>query len=159
MGNCQAAEAETVLIQHPGGRMERIYWPMNASQVMTSNPGHYVAIIITSHPGPPGGTAPVKHLKLLRPDDTLQIGHVYRLVSFEEVLREFSSKKRVKLSRFLNAEKKNGTNQSIFGADESSPSVTEVEGGGKRSEEATPVAPRRGQWRPTLQSIAEDVGS
>ncbi|PKA59906.1 hypothetical protein AXF42_Ash015964 [Apostasia shenzhenica] len=110
MGNCQAAEAATVVIQHPGGRIERIYWSLSASQVMASNPGHYVAVIITSQPAPNSGrtgaaAAPVKHLKLLRPDDTLHIGQVYRLVSFEEVLREFSSKKHVRLSRLLIANK------------------------------------------------------
>ncbi|XP_072973054.1 uncharacterized protein [Typha angustifolia] len=102
MGNCQAAEAATVVIQHPGGKVERVYRSLSASHVMTANPGHYVAVIITSSSGNGGGGgAPVKHLKLLRPDDTLLIGQVYRLVSFEEVLREFSSKRHVRLSRLL----------------------------------------------------------
>nr|XP_029116500.1 uncharacterized protein LOC105060946 isoform X3 [Elaeis guineensis] len=103
MGNCQAAEAATVVIQHPSGRVERVYWSLSASQVMAANPGHYVAVIITSTATSSDGSsnAPVKHLKLLRPDDTLHIGHVYRLVSFEEVLREFASKRHVKLSRLL----------------------------------------------------------
>uniref|UniRef100_A0A0D9VQT8 DUF4228 domain-containing protein n=1 Tax=Leersia perrieri TaxID=77586 RepID=A0A0D9VQT8_9ORYZ len=103
MGNCQAAEVATVLIQHPGGgRTERAYWALSAGAVMAANPGHYVAAVITSPPaaGAPSGAAPpVKHLKLLRPDDTLLLGRVYRLVSFEEVLREFASKRHVKLSR------------------------------------------------------------
>lgn len=75
MGNCQAAEAATVVIQHPGGnKLERFYWAVSASEVMNSNPGHYVALVITS---------PVNQLKLLRPDDTLLIGQVYRLITFE----------------------------------------------------------------------------
>ncbi|KAG0489055.1 hypothetical protein HPP92_007727 [Vanilla planifolia] len=87
MGNCQAADAATVVIQHPGGRIERIQWSLIARQVMASNPGHYVAIIITSEPPTSRSTrnaaaATVKHLKLLRPDDTLHIGHLYRLISF-----------------------------------------------------------------------------
>nr|CAD1822616.1 unnamed protein product [Ananas comosus var. bracteatus] len=118
MGNCQAAEAATVVIQHPGGKTERVYWSVAASQVMAANPGHYVALIITTLPSSAAAassssirsssssscssTTAVKHLKLLRPDDTLRIGHTYRLVSFEEVLREFASTKRqVKLSRLL----------------------------------------------------------
>ncbi|XP_038973037.1 uncharacterized protein LOC103711318 [Phoenix dactylifera] len=103
MGNCQAAEAATVVIQHPSGRVERVYWSLSASQVMAANPGHYVAVIIATPATSSDGrsNAPVKHLKLLRPDDTLHIGHVYRLVSFEEVLREFASKRHVKLSRLL----------------------------------------------------------
>ncbi|WVZ55862.1 hypothetical protein U9M48_006468 [Paspalum notatum var. saurae] len=103
MGNCQAAEAAAVLIQHPGGgRTERAYWALSAGAVMAANPGHYVAAVITTTPPPAAGgaaAAPVKHLKLLRPDDTLLLGRVYRLVSFEEVLREFASKRHVKLSR------------------------------------------------------------
>ncbi|KAF8718035.1 hypothetical protein HU200_025505 [Digitaria exilis] len=115
MGNCQAAEAAAVLIQHPGeGRTERAYLALSAGAVMAANPGHYVAAVIATTPPPATGdaaaaasaSAPVKHLKLLRPDDTLLLGRVYRLVSFEgtharapEVLREFSSKRHVKLSR------------------------------------------------------------
>ena len=90
MGNCQAAETATVLIQHPGGgRTERAYWALSAGAVMAANPGHYVAAVITvPQPGGAGdgaasAAAPVKHLKLLRPDDTLLLGRVYRLVSFE----------------------------------------------------------------------------
>lgn len=97
MGNCQAAEAATMLIQHPGGKTERVYWSVAASQVMAANPGHYVALIITTLPSSSSSaaspstirsssrssTTAVKHLKLLRPDDTLRIGHTYRLVSFE----------------------------------------------------------------------------
>uniref|UniRef100_A0A1D1YSX1 UPF0213 protein SG0387 n=1 Tax=Anthurium amnicola TaxID=1678845 RepID=A0A1D1YSX1_9ARAE len=112
MGNCQAAEAATVVIQHPGGKVERVYWSVSASDVMGSNPGHYVAAVLAAPPhaapghgsrgpGPDAPADPVRHLKLLRPDDTLHIGHVYRLVSFEEVLKEFAAKKHVKLRRLL----------------------------------------------------------
>lgn len=78
MGNCQAAEAATVVVHHPGGnRVERIYWSVSATEIMNSNPGHYVAQVVE--------TAAVKQLKLLRPDDTLVIGQVYRLISFEGI--------------------------------------------------------------------------
>lgn len=83
MGNCQAAEAATVVIQHPGNKVERIYWSVSAHEVMNSNPGHYVALVINSPTERSENGAPVKHLKLLRPADTLLIGQVYRLVSFE----------------------------------------------------------------------------
>ncbi|KAH0464270.1 hypothetical protein IEQ34_007056 [Dendrobium chrysotoxum] len=170
MGNCQAAEAATVLIQHPGGRIERIYWSLSASQVMASNPGHYVAVIITSQlPGPnlAGAAAPVKHLKLLRPDDTLHIGHVYRLVSFEEVLREFVSKKHVRLSKLVNAAKEKRRSRSKRGEGDP-PAVTgetlmqarDAAADGKRvGEAAAAPPPRMRQWRPALQSIDEVVGS
>lgn len=83
MGNCQAAEAATVVIQHPGNKVERVYWSVSANEVMASNPGHYVALVIASHTARTENGLPVKQLKLLRPDDSLLLGHVYRLVSFE----------------------------------------------------------------------------
>lgn len=84
MGNCQAAEAATVIIHHPhNNKIERIYWSVSAQQIMNSNPGHYVALIANSSTLKSDNVAPSKHLKLLRPDDTLLIGHVYRLISFE----------------------------------------------------------------------------
>lgn len=83
MGNCQAAEAATVVIQHPGNKIERIYWSVSAQEIMTSNPGHYVALVVTSPTLKSENGTPLKQLKLLRPDDTLLIGHVYRLISFE----------------------------------------------------------------------------
>ncbi|CAN7024198.1 unnamed protein product [Brassica rapa subsp. trilocularis] len=111
MGNCQAAEAATVLIHHPAeNKVERIYWSVTASDVMKSNPGHYVAVVVTSPTLRNEKGSPLKQLKLLRPDDTLLIGHVYRLVSFEGihkiylslfVLKEFATKKCVKLGKLL----------------------------------------------------------
>ncbi|KAG7607674.1 hypothetical protein ISN45_At05g064200 [Arabidopsis thaliana x Arabidopsis arenosa] len=102
MGNCQAAEAATVLIHHPAeNKVERIYWSVTASDIMKSNPGHYVAVVVTSPTMKNEKGLPLKQLKLLRPDDTLLIGHVYRLVSFEEVLNEFATKKCVKLGKLL----------------------------------------------------------
>ncbi|CAL9078425.1 unnamed protein product, partial [Musa textilis] len=119
MGNCQASDSAAAVIQHPDGRLETTYWPLSASQVMASNPGHYVAVIITvthsssssstsssdrrssSRGGSGGGGNSVRYLKLLRPEDTLLLDHFYRLVSFEDVLREFGSKRRVRLSKLL----------------------------------------------------------
>lgn len=84
MGNCQAAEAATVILHHPANnKIERIYWSVSAHEIMTSNPGHYVALVVTSPTLKTENGAPVKQLKLLRPDDTLLIGQVYRLISFE----------------------------------------------------------------------------
>lgn len=91
MGNCQAADAAAVVIQHPAsGRTELAYWSLPAGEVMAANPGHYVAAVITAPHAASSegaGAAPVKHLKLLRPDDTLLLGRVYRLVSFEGTSR------------------------------------------------------------------------
>ena len=83
MGNCQAAEAATVVIQHPGNKIERIYWSVSARQVMNANPGYYVALVINSPTPNSNNGTPLKQFKLLRPNDTLLIGQVYRLISFE----------------------------------------------------------------------------
>ncbi|CAN1141640.1 hypothetical protein LINPERPRIM_LOCUS25608 [Linum perenne] len=83
-----------------------IYWPISAHEVMNSNLGHYVPLVVTS-PLPPtaadnGSTPVVKQvLKLLKPGDTLLIRQVYRLISFEDVLKEFATKKIMKLGKLL----------------------------------------------------------
>ncbi|CDY08733.1 BnaA06g24910D [Brassica napus] len=84
MGNCQAAEAATVLIHHPAeNKVERIYWSVTASDVMKSNPGHYVAVVVTSPTLRNEKGSPLKQLKLL------------------QVLKEFATKKCVKLGKLL----------------------------------------------------------
>lgn len=90
MGNCQTVDAAALVIQHPCGKLERMYWPLTASDVMKTNPGHYVSLIIPLPPLPP--TAAADHsddnrtvrftrVKLLRPTDTLVLGRAYRLVT------------------------------------------------------------------------------
>ncbi|XP_022752067.1 uncharacterized protein LOC111300715 [Durio zibethinus] len=101
MGNCQAAEAATVVIQHPGNKIERIYWSVSAHEIMSSNPGHYVAHVVTSSTLKNENGMPLKQLKILKPDNTLLLGQVYRLISFEDVLKEFAAKKCVKLGKLL----------------------------------------------------------
>ncbi|KAG9440574.1 hypothetical protein H6P81_020739 [Aristolochia fimbriata] len=183
MGNCQAAEAATVVIQHPGGTVERIYWSVSANEVMGANPGHYVAAVT---PAVSANGTPVKQLKLLRPDDTLHIGHVYRLISFEEVLKEFAGKKYTKLSKLLSMQRQIANSQGKEGrADRRGRGgAGGCGGGGGRSrgrEEKTekveqeqgqeqgqvcrvgiargvPSGTKQRQWKPALQSI-EEVGS
>ncbi|XP_073119139.1 uncharacterized protein [Henckelia pumila] len=166
MGNCQAAEAATVVIQHPGNdKVERMYWPVCANQVMNSNPGHYVALIRENAGAPPG-----RQLKLLRPDDVLILGQVYRLISFEDVLTGFAAKKCVKVRKTLqeggafNSGQKKTSSKSNRKSANSSSMKTEhqdvhqlgssgggaITGGGLGRYHAG-----GGQWRPSLQSIAE----
>lgn len=85
MGNCQTVDAAVLVIQHPGGKLERMYWPITASEVMKMNPGHYVSLII---PLPVSGevqsdekTAHFTRVKLLRPTDTLVLCQAYRLIT------------------------------------------------------------------------------
>lgn len=86
MGNCQAIDAAALVIQHPSGKIERLYWSVSASEVMKMNPGHYVSLIIPL-PVPEEEnqqeqkTVRFTRVKLLRPNDTLTLGHAYRLVT------------------------------------------------------------------------------
>lgn len=176
MGNCQAAEAATVVIQHPGNKIERIYWSVSANEVMSANPGHYVALVVTSTTSKSENGTPVKQLKLLRPDDTLLIGQAYRLISFEDVLKEFAAKKCVKLGKLLQRgglglERKKlsgGPSLNRNPKPESCPSVQMEQQIHQRlgsSSVGSSISSRGvgrhyvggggGQWKPALQSIAE----
>ncbi|KAH0468081.1 hypothetical protein IEQ34_003114 [Dendrobium chrysotoxum] len=170
MGNCQAAEAAAVLIQHPSGPSEKFYHSLSASKVMASNPGHYVAVIITSRSNPnssvSASAAPVKYLKLLRPDDTLHVGYIYRLISFQEVLSVFKSKKKVRLSKLIvGCKDKRKSSESKGGGDRAaessanSPPATAAEDDGRQCGEGTVSLLRPSQWRPALESITEVEGS
>lgn len=157
MGNCQAAEAATVLIQHPGGgKVDRIYWSVSASEVMNANPGHYVAHVVATATATAESGAPVKQLKLLRPDDTLVMGQVYRLVSFEDVLKEFASKKCVKLGKLLKERGPLSSNsRSPCVKTEANHHHTGSSGGGSRGGGVGRLHGGGGHWRPALQSISE----
>ncbi|XP_062200497.1 uncharacterized protein LOC133903183 [Phragmites australis] len=108
MGNSQTAEVAAVVIQHPpgsvvaacGGRVERAHGAISAAAVMAANPGHYVAAVIPASAAAqqPETAMAEQRLKLIRSDDTLALGGVYRVVSLEEVLREFVSKRHGELS-------------------------------------------------------------
>lgn len=90
MGNCQAVDAAVLVIQHPCGKIERLYWPVTASEVMRTNPGHYVSLIIPL-PVPPQDqnqdqkTVRFTRVKLLRPNETLNLGHAYRLITTQGI--------------------------------------------------------------------------
>lgn len=178
MGNCQAIDAATLVIQHPSGKVEKMYWSVSASEIMKLNPGHYVALLITttichttapktdpkspsktsssnnnnkdnnsnkkdnsnspksssniqknnsnsrssknnskgtdskssststststgtgSGTGDDRNTVRITRVKLLRPTDTLALGHVYRLISTQEVMKGLVAKKQAKLKK------------------------------------------------------------
>ena len=96
MGNCQAIDAAALVIQHPCGRIERLYWSVSAGEVMRMNPGHYVSLIIPLPPPPPSisqdhdssdnKTVRFTRVKLLRPTDTLVLGHAYRLITSQGLI-------------------------------------------------------------------------
>ncbi|XP_022776051.1 uncharacterized protein LOC111317843 isoform X2 [Durio zibethinus] len=114
MGNCQAIDAAALVIQHPCGRIERLYWPIPASEVMRMNPGHYVSLIV---PLPVSEelenqdekTIRFTRVKLLRPSDTLALGHAYRLITSQEVMKVLRAKKYAKMkSQQLESNEKHG---------------------------------------------------
>nr|TKW07872.1 hypothetical protein SEVIR_7G336300v2 [Setaria viridis] len=72
MGNCQAAEGAAAARSALGRRRHGGH----PEPLRCRRHRHHAA-------GDASGSAPGKHLKLLRPDDTLLLGRVYRLVSFE----------------------------------------------------------------------------
>ncbi|KAM0849277.1 hypothetical protein ACQ4PT_053831 [Festuca glaucescens] len=113
MGNCQAADAAAVVIQHPGdGKVERLYWPTTAADVMRRNPGHYVALVVlhvsggggaktdpavAAVAGGGGGGARITKVKLLKPKDTLLLGQVYRLITSQEVTKAVQARRQEKM--------------------------------------------------------------
>ncbi|XP_066327132.1 uncharacterized protein [Miscanthus floridulus] len=109
MGNCQAAEAAAVVIQHPGGKVERLYGAATAAEVMRGNPGHYVALVVLRASGVGGGKqdadpaggggARITKVKLLKPKDTLLLGQVYRLITSQEVAKAIQARREDKMRR------------------------------------------------------------
>ncbi|KAL6497453.1 hypothetical protein OROGR_029382 [Orobanche gracilis] len=120
MGNCQAIDSASLAIQHPNGRVDQMYGPITASKIMNMNPGHYVALLLTTtlyHPPSTAATAAGAHrnshsvnsnksiplritkIKLLRPTDTLVLGHVYRLVTSQEVMKGLLARKQDRMKQ------------------------------------------------------------
>ncbi|KAK8693046.1 hypothetical protein V6N13_070645 [Hibiscus sabdariffa] len=159
MGNCQATDAATLVLQHPCGKVERFYWPVSAGEVMKMNPGHYVALLISttfyhshSNPGNNGkGSQPhqtnanpvrLTRIKLLRSTDTLLLGHVYRLITAQEVTKGLSAKKHAKMKQ---------NQESAPAAQRSEP---DKESKQERQRPSNSAA-RSKTWQPSLQSISE----
>ncbi|CBI32089.3 uncharacterized protein LOC100250100 isoform X2 [Vitis vinifera] len=172
MGNCQAIDAAALVIQHPCGRIERLYWTVSAGEVMRMNPGHYVSLIIPlpipqDHDTPDNKTVRFTRVKLLRPTDTLVLGHAYRLITSQEVMKVLRAKKyaKMKKNQVESAEK-------LQGMAERQSSSCEEDGGRSEMEKSNQVvkherhrprtasttsaaAARSKSWRPSLQSISE----
>ncbi|RZC08189.1 hypothetical protein D0Y65_015080 [Glycine soja] len=114
MGNCQAIDAATLVIQHPNGKVDKFYAPLSATHVMKTNPGHYVALLISTTLCPTkdiqncpnksdiknkNANNPVRitRIKLLKPTDTLVLGQVYRLIKTQEVMKGLKEKQKAKM--------------------------------------------------------------
>ncbi|CAL5064597.1 unnamed protein product [Urochloa decumbens] len=171
MGNCQAAEAAAVVIQHPGGKVERLYWATTAAEVMQNNPGHYVALVIlrvaadkaaasgdaaaaataagAGGGGGGGGGAKITRVKLLKPKDTLMLGQVYRLITTQEVTKALRARKNEKMQRCEAIRQQH--EQLRRGGDGGDHGSSDQDG----KQEKDRHRGRGRHWRPALQSISE----
>ncbi|XP_076947662.1 uncharacterized protein LOC143619670 [Bidens hawaiensis] len=126
MGNCQAVDNASLILQTQNGRAERFYAPISAAEIMKLHPGHYVALLLATtfyssppsssggghhqQPPPNNNTSPtntnqnlrVTRIKLLRPTDNLVLGHAYRLITTQEVMKGLNAKKNKKLNNYKN---------------------------------------------------------
>ena len=165
MGNCQAIDAAALVIQHPSGRLERMYWPVSVSEVMKINPGHYVSLIIPlpmseEEEKKDQKTVRFTRVKLLRPTDTLVLGHAYRLVTSQEVMKVLRAKKNAKLKKNQpeSAEKQASAGEEEPRRSESRNSNQVIKHDNRhrtRTAPTNPIAARSRSWRPSLQSISE----
>ncbi|KAI3777584.1 hypothetical protein L1987_47384 [Smallanthus sonchifolius] len=167
MGNCQAVDNASLILQTQNGRAERFYSPLSAAEIMKLHPGHYVALLLTTttYSSPPSSSAhdhrpPNNHptntnqhlrvtrIKVLRPADNLVLGHAYRLITTQEVVKGLNAKKNRKLNNYKNfqppeiAGKSGRSNQ--LGISHHQMRIADKSSRGK---------PRG--WHPSLNSISE----
>ncbi|KAF7065392.1 hypothetical protein CFC21_071497 [Triticum aestivum] len=181
MGNCQAAEAAEVIIQHPGGKVERLYWPTPAAEVMKTNPGHYVALVIlrlspedkaaagdeaaaAAAVAGAGAAAKITRVKLLKPKDVLHLGQVYRLITAQEVTKALRARKNDKMRRCEAIKQQHDQLRRGDGAEQGASDKDANANAKQRGEKdrhrgsggAQPAGGGRGRhWRLSLQSISE----
>ncbi|XP_062195041.1 uncharacterized protein LOC133898380 [Phragmites australis] len=176
MGNCQAAEAAAVVVQHPGGKVERLYGPATAADVMRSNPGHYVALVVLRVSGPyadaktgtaaVGGGAKITKVKLLKPKDTLLLGKVYRLITSQEVAKAIQARRQEKMRRCEEVMDDRRRRQSqpghagAAGCEKLGQSTDQERKQPEKDRHRSGTASGGGRgrhWRPSLQSISESA--
>ncbi|GAA0164904.1 hypothetical protein LIER_20434 [Lithospermum erythrorhizon] len=169
MGNCQAIDAAALVVQHPNGRLERMYWAVTASEVMKMNPGHYVSLVIPlpnyDCENSDNKTIRFTRVKLLRPSDTLVLGHAYRLVTTQEVMKVLRAKRDTKMKKNVSESDENlqpGLEKRCLSMREQSrKSATEENSSQPTSHERDRQRPnvvaRSKSWRPSLQSISESL--
>ncbi|CAL5374840.1 unnamed protein product [Camellia sinensis] len=181
MGNCQAIDNATI-IQHPCGRVDKLYWPVTANEVMKLNPGHYVALLLTTTTtaaaAATSATATatatlvrITRIKLLRPTDTLVIGKAYRLITTEEVRKGLWAKKYAKMRNKLSETESGDKQENVkekMGSDFETPNrrsemektnqVLKHERHRPRPRTTTSTnstAAKSKAWQPSLHSISE----
>ncbi|KAL5723610.1 hypothetical protein ACHQM5_006988 [Ranunculus cassubicifolius] len=183
MGNCQAIDAASLVIQHPNGRVERYYWPLTVGEVMRMNQGHYVALVVTlgrlssasdqqekaaGNNRVPTGVR-FTRVKLLKPTETLVLGQSYRLITSEDVMKGLWEKKYAKMKK----------KKELESSEKPAHRELEIKDSGREMEErssqpeiineaikserhrqktaSSSSLPRSRHWRPSLQSISEST--
>ncbi|KGN64292.1 uncharacterized protein LOC101220404 [Cucumis sativus] len=175
MGNCQAIDTASLIIQHPNGKVDRLYWPVNAGEIMKTNPGHYVALLIstkvcqsettsTHHRRRDNDTQTnstnfnsvrLTRIKLLKPTDSLVLGQIYRLVTTQDVLQGLKAKQEAKKKRnLLEFEGKMGNSEKGSEGEINQGMKNERNRVKKCNSTVSTAAKSRG-WQPSLQSISE----
>ncbi|XP_047947167.1 uncharacterized protein LOC125193422 [Salvia hispanica] len=169
MGNCQAVDNATLVIQHPNGRVDKHYFPLSAAEIMKINPGHYVALLLTttlysskqpSEAATSKAPLRVTRIKLLRPTDTLLLGHVYRLVTSQEVMKGLWAKKQAKMKNG-NVTEKNTSSSDCEDLARKKDDVKKKNNNNQerqRSRSKTQVnsaTSKSRAWQPALKSISE----
>ncbi|XP_010475920.1 PREDICTED: uncharacterized protein LOC104755268 [Camelina sativa] len=113
MGNCQAVNAAVLVLQHPGGKIDRYYGSVSVTEVMSMYTGHYVSLIVPlTEEEEKNIPAAVKRddkkqrkavrftrVQLLRPTESLVLGHAYRLITSQEVMKVLREKKSAKTKK------------------------------------------------------------
>ncbi|RAL53243.1 hypothetical protein DM860_006915 [Cuscuta australis] len=159
MGNCQAVDAAALVVQHPGGKIERRYSPITASEVMKSNPGHYVCLIIPLPVAGDGNSGNrLSTVKLLKPTETLVLGRAYRLLTTQEVGKVLRDKKHKKMKTDSHKEQSEGCEMEGE-IDEEINNPSQGMRHRQRSGPRKPGAERsnKSSWRPSLLSISESL--
>ncbi|XP_004241552.1 uncharacterized protein [Solanum lycopersicum] len=152
MGNCQAIDNAALLLQHPNGKVEKLYSSVTAHQIMKINSGHYVSLLLTTTTTATNNKTPVRvrRIKLLKPNDSLVLGQIYRLVTAQEVMKGLCAKKYAKLKQLEYScekltQKSNWNPGSVL---ENSKQV-------KQEKHRNSTGARCRAWHPSLQSISE----
>ncbi|KAJ7953670.1 D-ribose-binding periplasmic protein [Quillaja saponaria] len=168
MGNCQAVDAAALVIQHPCGKIERLYWSVPASEVMKTNPGHYVSLIIPlpvseAENDQEKKTVRFTRVKLLRPNETLNLGHAYRLITNQEVMKVLRAKKHAKTKKPQQEsiekskpvpDKKSSDCEAQEGKAETA-KIHQAPRTERHRQRMASAAMRSKSWLPSLQSISE----
>ncbi|XP_047332230.1 uncharacterized protein LOC124935840 [Impatiens glandulifera] len=163
MGNCQTIDEATLVIQHPGGKVEKMYWPIAASEVMKMNSGHCVALLLLSPPPSTTttttSTVRITRIKLLRPTDTLILGHTYRLITTQEVMKELAKKHAKLKNKQLESNTVNHKKIPDTKPTQGLENVTRRHSKTATLPNSLPITTRsRQSWQPSLRSISEASG-